>query len=195
MNCHPAERKNNMNTPVQDTSARKLNVVTLSSDLLPPRLSPHEAAELRVIAAARRLPDDMFADHPDIARLAAAAKAQKARFEGLVNTTSGASTAAILALQERLIASEGRVSEAAIDDALAGDFEFSSANAEMQEIERLGRQIKAAILANEAISLSPPQRREIYADRAQRARSALENRLHELKLEHVRNHPELLENI
>ena len=146
------------------------------------------APQRRIDAIARSLPDSLFTDHPEVIRLAREAEA---RAKGLASATSVALAAALASLQERLVTARERLADSAVDDGLRGDYEFTGALADLDEIDRLARQIQAATLAYKVLSLSPPEKRA-FVERAQAARTELANLLFRLKQQHGRNHPELL---
>lgn len=149
------------------------------------------APQRRLEAIARALPDALFAEHPGVIKLSLEVRRREARVKRLAETSSQEVAGAVSTLRELLQAAEDRLSDAAIDDALSGDLEFAGALDEMEEIERLGRQVKACLLASKAIRMSPPEQR-IFSERAQNARTELDRLLFLLKLDHVRAHPELL---
>lgn len=149
------------------------------------------APQRRIDAIARSLPDSLFTDHPEVIRLAREAEARAARAKGLASATSVALAAALASLQERLVTARERLADSAVDDGLRGDYEFTGALADLDEIDRLARQIQAATLAYKVLSLSPPEKRA-FVERAQAARTELANLLFRLKQQHGRNHPELL---
>lgn len=158
------------------------------------RQHPESDTDARhVDQAARAIPDQMFAGHPDVVRLTADLTARQHRAEGLAmrKTQPSVIADAMARMQQELDAGAEAFRLAALDDALNGDLEFPRALATKQEMEALELKLRAARLAYADLSRSPPEQGE-FQEQARRARTALQNALFRLKREHVQTRSDLL---
>ncbi|MNK59160.1 hypothetical protein D3C87_782600 [compost metagenome] len=148
----------------------------------------------RFEAAARALPDALFADDEEIQHLAREAEAmkQRAENEGRMRLAGGGLDQAVASIHGELQQAQQAMKWAAVDDAIAGAFDFPRSAALTQRIADLRRRLEAAALAREAFALKSGDWTALGGD-LQRARNALFEALIAKKREHLRSHPELLE--
>lgn len=153
------------------------------------------AADRHVMETVRRLPDAMFADHPEIVSLSAEVATWQRRSKLPSVTDRGRLEQAIADLVTQLAKVDESLRFAALDDAAEGDFEFPRALEASERAELLRRRLGAARLVREEINkpvfANGVQGR--YAEEIACAQTRLRDALFRLKSEHVSAHPELLE--
>ena len=156
--------------------------------------TPAEQAEQDRRAAARKLPDELFADHPEVLlareveqhahRLAEAAPV----LAGMVDQVADHITAA----NEAIAQLERALDHAVINDLLAGDTDFGKASAVQNALHA---QENRRVLLDRAYHLA---RHTSFSEQirlkeaAREAESALSNLVFKLKCQHVDRHPHLL---
>lgn len=145
--------------------------------------------------AARRVPDETFAEHPEIVSLTEEVKDWERRSKYVTQTHQTEAEKTIAKLQSRLAQLVESQRFAALDDLMAGDFEQQPrAMAVSQSLEQVRRQLDSARMAREEVGRSPlsngiPGR---YLEQLAQARTNLQEALLRLKTEHIQAHPELL---
>ncbi|SEA76477.1 hypothetical protein [Variovorax sp. YR216] len=151
-------------------------------------MAPQQHAE----ATARKLDDGLFADDPEIQRLTQEHQTIAARVERLGRASRTELQAAIQRIEQEVSAVQDQVRGAAVDDVLAGDFDFPRGAALVLRAEQLRHQLEAARRALEII-VKPPHERTHFDAEAHRAKEALAVALLERKRAYVAAHPELLD--
>lgn len=142
---------------------------------------------------ARQLPDSLFDHDPEVRQLRALLRIEEHRANGATAVLADQVGCVIPVLEAKAKSLRAGLQIAALDDALGADFEFPTAVEAMEEIQRLETQIKAARLAYDLLSKSPPLRQPFFHERVHRARDALGTRLVQLKRAYLAEHPELLD--
>lgn len=150
------------------------------------------AVRATVDAAARDLPDELFADHPGVIATRQAAFEASQRAHKLATMPRRA-----VAIDDLLGKMEGDLAEldaclrfAALDDFIDGAADFPRALAIMDKRDHLAKCIRAARIARADALKSPPELRE-FKEMAALAESEHQSLLMQLKRQHIQDHPEL----
>ena len=168
------------NTVIRDSYAERM------------RRRDTEAPQRHFDATARALPDALFSDHPEVILAREQASAAARRAERMGTASKHAAILLVQNLNAEVQAAATEVQLAAIDDALADDKGFPLALAAMEHHEQMQRRLKAAQMAHEVLSKAPMSLGNYY-ELASKAKAVLSDLLLQLKQEHLRAHPELLE--
>lgn len=134
--------------------------------------------------AVRSLPDVLFNDHPEVRQLRVFLRIEEHRAKGATMDLAHSVGSVIPTLEAKQKALRESLEMAALDNALAEDFEFSGAVAILEEIQHLDMQIKAARLAFGLLGKSPLEKGAFFRSRVHSAHDALNTRLLSLKQAH-----------
>lgn len=150
--------------------------------------------QIRFEAAARALPDSLFADDEEIQRLTLEADAMqhRAENESRMRLAGGGLDHVVASMQRELQQAQQAMKWAAADDAIDGAFDFPRSAAIAQRITDLRRRLEAATLARETFAIKPGGGWTALGDDARRARNTLFEALILRKRAHLKAHPELL---
>lgn len=150
------------------------------------------AADRRFDAAARALRDSLFDDVPEVIEAIQAARSASQRLSLLSQPGRRSEAVSLVAaLEAELNAASVDWRNAAIDDGLAGDADFSRALQVSERVEQLRLRLDAARAACEALTRSPQQMGE-FAEDARAKECHLRDLLLMLKRQYLEAHPELL---
>lgn len=144
-------------------------------------------------AAIRSLPDDLFADHPDVRQLRVLLRIEEHRAKGATSELANLVGSVFPALEVKVKELNERLEMAALDDAINEDFEFSGVVHLLEEIQHLEHQVMAARIAYGLLSKNPFEKVPYFRARINHARDALSNRLLNLKRDYARAQAEKLE--
>ena len=157
------------------------------------RAARHQTPEHRFEQAARALPDSLFADDPEVSRLSKEVATMRQRLDGLGTSNRRAELAeAVCKFEAQLAQGADEQRAAAVDDALAGHFDFPRAVAVGERIARARHRLESAKLAQAVFLRSAPEQGSVFRPAYESARAALTHTLLQKKREHLRAHPELL---
>lgn len=177
------------------TTVPTIRLSSIEAGISHDRQRASRAQQAHAEVTARALPDDLFADDPEIQRLTRAydtVATRVKRLERLGHATRADAQAAVTRLEQDMSQVQKQIRGAAVDDALDGDFTFPRSSALFRHSEDLRRQLEGARLASEVFAKSVLERNH-FDEELSRAREALLDALLERKRAHVDAHPELLE--
>jgi hypothetical protein len=157
------------------------------------RQTADAAVRATVDAAARDLPDELFADHPGVitTRQAAFEASQRAHKLATMPRRAVAIDDLLGKMEAELVELDASLRFAALDDFIDGATDFPRALAIMDKRDHLAKCIRVARIARVDALKSPPELRE-FKEMATLAESAQSTILLQLKRQYIQDHPELI---
>lgn len=160
------------------------------------RLSEHMKAQeqaKRFEATVKTVPDDLFADDPELEPLRADLEVKARRALNIVNSIPIRVNLnkRMQALKEQIEAATTEQRLAIVDDALDGAEDFPTATALGHRIEWLKQQLVFVQHAHDVL-INAHRQGDAFKDAHDRAARALSDALMDKKRQHLRDHPELV---
>jgi len=168
----------------------KPTVTLQCGDYSPKPKTPEEIAAIKLSANASAMPDEMFADNPDVIRAAADVDAWSTRLKRISECSYKGNElhAFVDVISIELANARQAYRFACLDSFLAGELEFNAAIAAKERTEFLEKRLDAAKTAMLDIDqINGYEHRNEFRDLASKAKANLQNILFELKRQAVQH--------